>query len=1152
MLNVYRASAGSGKTHLLTGYYLSLLLRKDWWPQDYDGAQTKPGHHLQFEEVLAVTFTNKATAEMKERIIEQLDILARTPLQSDYYQQLTDHDPHTETDASRPKELAKAASELLFNILGDYSEFNISTIDRFFQRIVRAFMRELDLPSGYEVQLDERTVLEAAVGVFLDQLDAGIDPQTGRQRDDYRWVRRFSRDCIRNGRSWDVQKALVDLAEQLTNETYQRHAHHVREFTADKTRLSAYLDRLKGMQALFEKTAREIGEEAIVWIEGNIPGGYEYFVQKHSNRSVLYQFDRLAAFDPQKKKTLDPLKPDFLAWADDATLWFGKKGAPQGFEPHHTDALKQRMRMVVELMGEPLRTYNSIAVILSNFYQLGILADLDRSLQQYCSEQGIVLLGPTNALLGRLVEGQEAPFVYAKVGARIRDYMIDEFQDTSNMQWHNFRPLIAESNAARQRNLIVGDVKQSIYRWRGSDWSLLQDGLKRDFKRLLLNPSEAQIAASDPEMTIDTQTLRTNWRSRPGIVWFNNHFFPMAASHMAHNLADTSETAAQTVTDIYSDVTQEYRPKTHPSRDPGLVRIEFIPVEKKKRSAEEGDDAEEPQDYDTLAAKRIPETVRQLIESGYAPNEIAVLGRTNGQCKLAAEALIAQGYSIISNKALRMDANPAIICIIAMMRHLQHLHDKVIAAEANILLIAMERGVSMAQAMNAYFTAPQTPERLDALAGKPLYELCEELIRLLPHQAQEEHHAYLLALRDAVLQFTTSRSADLSAFLTWWDEAGHKGTIATPQSADAIQIMTIHQSKGLGMPAIIYPFTLGSLDIDNGRKGGMKADLLWCAPTDRSLWFNQDEQQQEPDVIFPIPISKGLKHTSFSEDYAKERLCSIIDNLNTAYVAMTRAKEAMIIYTQDCDVSEETNLYSLEQLLCRFRDNLPLELDDDAPVADLRIDSIELGQWQRAHSKKEEPTLLSAAPERSLDDLFEPESFFIPLTGLPILSMHQTRLAQDDDAVLRGNTMHERLENIRTLADIQDDDLRAIVQASDLTASWFADDLLVLNEASIVLPSGIQKRPDRIVIRRPKGEPADMPLDPKNCELTVIDYKTTRLPAGSEYKEEHLRQVQIYMSHLRRMGFRKVKGYLWYLEGPTTYEVRLDTTRRRPAAEYEG
>ena len=1077
MLYIYRASAGSGKTHLLTGFFIRLLFRPELMPEDLHRA-------AYFDEILAVTFTNKATAEMKERIVQELHRLATEPQASDYWQDINPDGRLT------PQAAAHMARRMLAAILGDYSSFQISTIDAFFQRIVRAFARELNVQGNYEVELNSDRVLDAAVAQLLTDLDAqGDETLVG-------WLVEFAQARIDEGKGWDLKRELRHLADELTKEHYRMHAESIEAFTRDKRRLGAYVKGLRQTKGSFESRLRRLGEDGLEVLNryGLDPTSF-----KGGSRSPLLRFAKWAQGDD-----ISEPPPTFLPWAESQDEWYAK-GATDRIGGEAAAALQEVIRALIAHFDAPrLTDYMTARAILPHIYQLGLLADIDRCARRFCAEQGIMLLASATELLRRLVGTGDAPFIYEKTGTRLKAYMIDEFQDTSGMQWDNFRPLLADSLGSGNTNLIVGDVKQSIYRWRGSDWNLLQSGLDGFLP-------EAQVK--------DSETLRTNHRSARSIVAFNNDFFATAASALG-------------LSDVYADVTQEVSSRWQKDA-PGVVAVCSVASEP----------TAEAQKLASMEA--LPAVVIRLQQAGFRARDIAILCRTSELCVMAAETLLAYRkehpespytFDIISNEALTLASRPVVQTVIALMEYLRNPRSALLRSVAACNLYR-HSGIPVAEAL-----ARPLPDDLKALAHRPLYEMLEGIIAIVeaergPDADAAQDTPFLQAMRDVVMDFVSRKSADLSAFLDWWNTAdrksqtnGQKQKVATPDAQDAIHIMTIHKAKGLAWPAVILPHAAWEIDLQY-RQG----NLLWVeteveAPADAPT-----------TITLPVSLTPKLKQTHFAAQYEEECRRTRIDNLNTTYVAFTRPREALVIMVPDTEpdaqspdgmekgkkgkgskakAADATNS-TLDGLVKAYVDDpdhqfrteiLPAEASERAVVvpdhADRSTRGLTLrvfGAWQRAASAQPQGAAVSHSSSPASQPDSEPRR-----AALPRLSLRRSQALARNAAIERGNRIHEALSHVTTLADVADPELRDLLARPDV-ATWFAPGLTVLNEHSILTPEGDTYRPDRIV-RDASGH------------VTVIDYKT------GHPTPEHRRQVERYMALLRDMGCPAVSGYIWYLE----------------------
>lgn len=1075
MLYVYRASAGSGKTHLLTGFYLKLLFRKDL-------AIPEVGRPALFKEILAVTFTNKATAEMKSRIVEELELLSRQPSKSDYYQELNPGGEETE------EAIGKRAATIMNRLLNDYTDFNISTIDSFFQRIVRSFARELNLQGNYEIELDASKILEAAVNSFINRLDRDTD------RDLFDWMLSFSRERINEGSSWDFKRELLSMAQVLVSEEYRRYSDRICAFTEDKKALKEYIGVVKRKIHDFRAALKKQGEEGLALLTRYGLSPEDFSRGSSSAVTILAVWARGEIKEPTAT---------FCKWAESADGWFAKTSKLRGkLSTEITDAVLDMLQKAVALFGDDYRDYLSAQAILRNIYQLGILADIDREMRAYCAEQGIMLLSGTTELLNRLVDNDSSPFIYEKIGTRIRHFMIDEFQDTSGMQWENFKPLLSNALAEGSHNLIVGDVKQSIYRWRGSDWGLLHTGLNRYETALRRD---------------DNTTLRTNWRSAAEIIRFNNAFFHLASEKLEGVLNADREDARHDMTQIYSDVAQQI-PSRRQQQDAGLIHIEFVEGETTSLQKE-------------AAMERLPELIIELEKNGYEPRDIAILGRSKEICALSVETLLRYKkehpespycMDIISNEALLLSSRPVIQTLVGLLQHINNPKSEIIRAMAAANYFQLS-GCTMSEALQRYFENPEIHPRLREIGGRPLYEMVEELIAILPEATLStatngnrggtiiaDEMPFLEAFRDFVLEFIHGRTPNLPAFLEWWEESGVKKSIATPGDQNAIRVMTIHQSKGLGMPAVIIPFASWPMDI-NPRH----TDLLWCEPA--------EGQFARENLVLPIRLSKELPRTIFHREYEKERLRTMIDNLNTAYVAFTRPKEALIMLAPTPAKSAET---ALERLL--------------ADYAGQKTGIFTNALWSRSqdfcHKQGEAASEFSGATACRQGEVSEMAEGMMEVVRsefrLPRLSLKRSRLVKEDEKVRRGNCIHTALSAVTTVHDVDDridvlynqgllDEtligreemkrmLYEMIRLPEAIA-WFEDGNTILNEQTILSDNDEVKRPDRIVIR-PDGE------------VIVIDYKTGQEHAG------YRAQVRSYMKLLSSMGFKPVKGYLWYIE----------------------
>ncbi len=1069
MLTIYRASAGAGKTHRLTGEYLLLLF-------------SQPGA---YRRILAVTFTNKATDEMKGRIVEELHRLASGE-DSDYIALLSGHYSLTETEVRRQ------AKRILIAILHDYSAFNISTIDRFFQQTMRAFTREIGLQGGYGIEMDQDLVLSEAVDRLLGDLDkSGNKELLG-------WLLRFAEDKIEDGGEWNLRRDIKMLGKELFKESYKQFSDALSEDIADKKALENYKETLFGIIRSVEKEVKTFGEKAnaIMKEYGLQPSD---FIQ--GSRSPMFLFQRWATGE-MKEPTAT-----FRNLADNVEKWYTKKTDPALqaiIGTAYDNGLNDCIKGIIARFDD-LTAYYSAKEIVRYYYTLGILTDISREIAAYREEKNVMLIADTTELLHKVIAGSDAPFIYEKTGTQIDHFMIDEFQDTSAMQWSNFRPLIEESLAHNRQNLIVGDVKQSIYRFRNSDWKLLDEQVRQDF-------SAEEVAE---------ETLKDNWRSCRNIVEFNNALFTVAPCllqdlynvALAESSLDEAERQlfASRIAAAYQQASQRV-PKPFQDKA-GHVRIKFIPQE------------EEP-DWRTESLARLPGILQQLQRNGYALKDIAILVRTNSEGAAVARYLLYYkeehpddgfGYDIISDEALYVNSSSAVRFMLTLMRHLKNPENK---TAAQLALFAYRILIGQWDAPD--FT-PEEQRELRYLSTLPLYEMAEGLYRLFAVHISEKEEVFVQAFLDMVLEFGQKESADLGHFLEWWDESGYRRTITTPDGQNAIRILTVHKSKGLGFRAVILPFADWEID-----HKPMKPVILWCHP-----------RQQPFDRLHLVPVRYGnaLAKSIFAQDYFKEKLHAFIDNLNTLYVALTRSKEELIVLAprpkkvkEDGSIDKMAGIADL--LWCGVQQPLDRDADGRAivPLAEsfrLEDNRFEAGTYWKPQRRESLPTeelrakaFRSVSPDDRLHLRLRGKSFFF-----------------DNAQRKYGRLMHEVLSGVRVPGDVpaavggyraegiidQQEEQQLVEQIQTYLSNpavqrWYDGKARILNEVDILFGKGYSKRPDRVMIY--------------DDEVVILDYKF-----GEKERNSYHAQVRDYIRLIQQMGYPRVSGYLWYVSLGKTVRV---------------
>ncbi|MDR2119595.1 MAG: UvrD-helicase domain-containing protein [Tannerella sp.] len=1078
MLTIYRASAGTGKTHTLTGEYLRLLFK---------GAD-------RHSHILSVTFTNKATEEMKSRILKELHLIA-SGRRSSYLPQLAEECGRTE------EQIRRQAKQILIRVLHDYSAFNISTIDHFFQQVMRAFVRELGLQGNYRIEMDVEAVLHESI----DNLLAGLDRPEN--KDLLGWLLRFSEDRVERGENWDIRREVMRLGYELFKEKYKTSSEDIGKDIEDKQSLGEYRNMLWGIIRSTEAEARRLGEQALAVMSRHALTPSDF---KGGSRSPLHLFARLS------EGVMSEPSAAFAALAENEDARYAKTAPPHrraAIDEAFRDGLDDCVRRTVRFFDN-LTHYRTARETTRFYYTLGILNDISRRIKAHMEERNAMLIADTTDLLNKIVDGSDVPFIYEKTGTRIDHYMIDEFQDTSEMQWRNFRPLIDESLSCGHDNLIVGDVKQSIYRFRNSDWTLLDEQVGKDF----------------PENARTEKTLTDNWRSHRLIVEFNNAFFTVAPQLLRQYFIDgtdksalddaTRDALASKIVSAYAKSAQHVSP---PFRDKdGHVRIEFL---------SDGDES----DWKEEALSRLPHLIAQLQDKGYALRDIAVLVRTRAEGAAVADTLLACkethadspcGYDIISEDALIIGNSSAARFLVAVMQYVNRPDDAVLRKFAHMQRIALRLGRNPASA-DSPTGAPTSPHfpaeilsELKRLSHRSFYEMAEGIYRLFEQEIPEQEQIFVQSFLDLVSEYTVKEPADIDKFLHWWKDTGCRTKITTPDTQNAIRILTIHKSKGLGFKAVIIPFADWEIEPKSGT-------IFWCSP--REAPFNRLH-------LTPVAYSKALAGTIFAENYYHEKLYACIDSLNALYVAFTRAKEELIIYAPGAEAKRTKQISALIRDAVQTKRSVG-NLPAGEPLGDLyegfRPDEA-LFEWGDCR-------------QTGTDGDDSPQE--IPMKHIPSilpdkrirLRLHRKGGFFEDRRRRYGILMHDILSRIREKTDIPaaveskkaEGELNS-EEATELTSrlerlldgdrvkKWFDGSMPAMNETEILFGNGKSRRPDRIMI---DGDRA-----------TIVDYKF-----GEQKDARHKQQIRKYASLIHEIGYQTVTGYVWYVETDEIEEVCSQT-----------
>ncbi len=1075
MLTVYKASAGSGKTFQLVVEYLKLIL----------------DNPFNYKHILAVTFTNKATNEMKSRILEQLYKLANDE-KSDYIEHLQKNTSYSE------QFIRQRAKQVLKNILHDYNRFSVNTIDSFTQKVIKSFNRELGISPNFTVELDTDMLLIEAV----DNMIARID----KDKDLLKWLKEFSKEKIENNRSQHLESDIKSLGEELFKESFQVFFPEEGDSEYTKENLENFNNELQALCKNFEKELKTKGKEAVQMMESSDLGPADFSGGK--TRSIGNFFVKLSnGSQPNFTKTVRECAIDIEKWSSKTSK--RRDEILQAAE----SKLQPKLIEIVDYYDQNSVHYNTAHAVLRQLRMLGILTDLKEEIKHLAHEKGVLMLSDSNLLLNKIIGNSDSPFVYEKIGNFYKHFMLDEFQDTSGLQWSNLKPLLTNSLAEGNKNLIVGDVKQSIYRWRNSDWNILAEQLNSDFTSTQL----------------DNITLKHNWRSDKNIINFNNEIIQSLKNQFSEYLFTGIEEQSvyqDKLEKIYESF-QQIPGKTN-SRETGYVEMNFLPSD---------------EFYDDSVSLLLKQ-VKYLQDKGIKAHETAILIRRNKEGASIIEHFLSAAkleenkqynLSVLSNESLFLHASKAVLFVMGIIELFIDPDNKI--TQATLLQLwqvwlkpeLKKRGIATQTAkgqnlldfedtkewhLQDNFEETFEEELNDKLAEAKEKVLLSSLDETIIHISSlfhlfdlETELPFLQTLIDKAGELKSSLSNDLSNFLLWWNEKGSGTSVSVNEEVDSIRLITIHKSKGLEYKAVLLPF----LDWKTS-SGGNRNDILWCHSENKP--FNRFP-------LLPVRMSGTLAETEFKEDFFEEKTKSYIDLLNLVYVAFTRAKSVLIA---NCPEAEEPkkNAKPSDKPINYILNKALLSLNESTFGKYWNTDRTQFC-YGIIPPENEETKSANAVAIKNYR--------FYDFSKKIRLRMNAEDFLIEDEShhsvKNTGKIIHDILADIETTKDIDKACTRALIDGKiskkefseiqiiikenlnqNIVKDWFDGSYRVLNERDL-LTSKKLLRPDRIMYC--------------NDEAIVVDYKT------GEKNPKYSGQVQQYAEELKKSGFKKVNGYLWYL-----------------------
>lgn len=853
-LIIYKASAGSGKTRALAKEFLKILINN---PFDYN-------------KILAVTFTKKATEEMKTRIIEYLALLEKEDTSvNDLKQEIIDEINSTfNKDVSNS--VTKNATIALQLILHDYSNFNISTIDSFFQSIIRSYAKELDLPIGLEVELDTQSVLEQAVQAMLKEYTTEKDEFSN-------WIEAYLFDVIEDDKSWKIENNIAKLARQLFNENYRLlAAKHPKEFN-----INAYKSTLDELRKITNQYKQQL-TELTAHIEQKIQ-------QEQIDLSLFYQGNRSVQSFINSIKQYAPSPNSYLLKMLNGEPIFSKTTAK---DEHLANILTNAWHSYIEpyitailnIKAQQEKIFYSAEIVLKNIYSLALLENINQKIIKYKADKNIILISDTNQIISLIAAHEEVPFIFEKSATHLKYILIDEFQDTSALQWQGILPLLLELlQNERTIVMIVGDPKQSIYRWRGGKMELMTNGIHIDF---------SNFSAQKKEIVLDY-----NYRSAKDIVTFNNVFFTTLQKNIVleNNLLN----------DVLADVTQKNNKQTD-----GYVQCKWL-----EKSKEE--------DLHLLEVLQIIQNVKTV--KNYA--DITILTRNNKQGAVVASFLKEQQIPVVSAESLLLHTQLTIRLLVAALEYILYADETFYIVKLNYLLAIFNQQENAAKYLTTkatYYFENEIPALTRTKIAPYKAMAVNELTGILIHYLKLDKVTddYILRFQDVVYKYVQQYSNSIYDFLAYWHEQKERISIIPPDGIDAVKIYTIHKSKGLQFPIVIMPYVSWSMKPKH----------------DSTIWIENDIPPFNALDYFPAELSQKMSNSLFENDYINELELNYIDNINLLYVAFTRAEEQLyILANKEKENAKETNPQNVSRLLKSVIENM------DLPNANLQEDIFEYG-----------------------------------------------------------------------------------------------------------------------------------------------------------------------------------------------------------------
>lgn len=1027
-----------------------------------------------YKNILAVTFTNKASEEMKTRIISDLAEIINNENNSRLNEIIE--------SLNLPKLLVKERAANVFKeILHDYSFFSISTIDSFFQKIIRNFSREIGLQYNYEVELDTGRVIGVVVDNMLEQSEDDIDLKNN--------IIALVEQNIENSNRWDFRNNLKDFLRKVIDSDFRTYEKKYEEFFSDVNSVRIFKEELNSIEKNFlgivsnhiESIKKIISENNLSVADFN--GG--------NSRSIIKRI--LGTIEKINKNDFD-IENHFKD-SDNIEKWLTKNNLIK--EPLHSLTLRliQKVEFLKVDICRHYKNYRTCSIIKKHFNYAALINQTLQYLHIYLNETGKFLISQVPAFLAEIANNNSSSFIYEKIGSYYENYLIDEFQDTSKIQWESFYPLLLESLSSVEEDnvdIIVGDVKQSIYSWRGGDWKLLAKTIYEEF-----NDFVQQIP------------LNENWRSGEDIVNFNNKFFKTASEILKNEINNITSESYQGVTGdlitstIYNNIEQSTEKNIN-----SVVNINLYIKDVDKES-----------DFKSKSVRKMIKQIESLQENGHKPGDIMILVRKNDEGAFVAEEIISYAnsseakrgiiYDVISSEALSVSSNKSVQLIISFFRYLLNEEDRLSLVESAYMYYLQTR-LTFSESFNfskgdfiQYFEK-EVKDLRQNLKQKLLHDIVDVVINTFGLNKISDNVPFLNSFRDIVHEYELRYPAEISGFLEYWEETGIKQNLKIPEKQNAINIITIHKAKGLAADFVFIPFcNWGFYKTSN--------NMIW-AKCENVEPFNKLP-------VWPVNFDNKLINSFFEEEYYLHKFKQTVESFNMMYVAFTRARKGLYISALD---NAEGMFNSVEKLLCRvfdkseFINDLNFKVVDDSDFYALEY---EIGSVDNVEATIENVKYFDKYP------------VYIPQKQIKVKSFFDRDKIniESESAIHKGIVYHKIFERIKCFDDvdlaINDLLLKGNIRSADVAKykneieqiiihpyiyPWFDNTYNVNNEMEIMTKDGYLRRPDRI-----------MEID---SEIIIVDYKF-----GHQENSKYLKQAKQYSDFLTEMGYQNIKSYIWYV-----------------------